>query len=327
MQRGDPPRISGQASGRMKRLSMSGTGFDTGIEGVDATFEPAVGDFIELMKPRVMSLVVFTALVGMVAAPGELHPVLAGIALLCHRRRRRRLGRPQHVVRRRHRRAHGAHGGATHSARPRDADEALTFGIVLAIGSVMTLGVLVNWVAGALLALTIALLRLRLHDVAEAPHAAEHRHRRRRRRLPAHDRLGGGDGSVSARERRPVPDHLHVDAAALLGAGALSLRATTSAPACRCCRWSRPGETRRQILIYSVLLVPLAVVPALHRSSAAWPMRAASVGLGAIFLALAINVWRRPRVREADSVARQLFQFDASTCSYCLRFYWWSMLR
>ena len=38
-----------------------------------------------------------------------------------HRRRRRRLGRAQHVVRRRHRRAHGAHGRASHSARPRDA--------------------------------------------------------------------------------------------------------------------------------------------------------------------------------------------------------------
>src|SRR4029078_11979085 len=60
---------------------MSGTGFDTGIEGADATFEPTVGDFIELMKPRVMSLVVFTALVGMAAPPGDLHPVPPGVAL------------------------------------------------------------------------------------------------------------------------------------------------------------------------------------------------------------------------------------------------------
>ena len=41
-----------------------------------------VGDYVALLKPRVMSLVVFTALVGMVAAPGALHPVLAAIALL-----------------------------------------------------------------------------------------------------------------------------------------------------------------------------------------------------------------------------------------------------
>ena len=56
---------------------------------------------------------------------------------------------PQHVVRRRHRRAHGAHRGASDPARHVTADEALTFGTVLAIGSVLTLGVLVNWAAGA----------------------------------------------------------------------------------------------------------------------------------------------------------------------------------
>ena len=43
----------------------------------------SVGDFIALMKPRVMSLVVFTALVGMVLAPGGQHPALAVIALIC----------------------------------------------------------------------------------------------------------------------------------------------------------------------------------------------------------------------------------------------------
>src|SRR5258706_10223681 len=42
-----------------------------------------VRDFVLLMKPRVMSLVLFTALVGMVAAHGQIHPVLAFIALLC----------------------------------------------------------------------------------------------------------------------------------------------------------------------------------------------------------------------------------------------------
>src|SRR4029079_6236319 len=135
-----PPRISGQARRRMKRLSMSGTGFDTGIEGADATFEPEVGDFIELMKPRVMSLVVFTALVGMVAAPGELHPVLAGIALLSiavgagasgalnmwydadiDARMARTAGRPL-------------------PPRPVTAEAGRGLGTVLAIGSVLTLG-------------------------------------------------------------------------------------------------------------------------------------------------------------------------------------------
>src|SRR6202167_4086353 len=51
-----------------------------------ARVEPSiagVGDYIELMKPRVMSLVVFTALVGLLLAPGHIHPVIGFAALLC----------------------------------------------------------------------------------------------------------------------------------------------------------------------------------------------------------------------------------------------------
>jgi len=120
----------------------------------------SVGDFLALMKPRVMSLVVFTALVGMVLAPGALHPVLAAIALICiavgagasgalnmwydadiDARMQRTASRP--IPR----------GRVT-------PDEALTFGMVLAIGSVLTLGLLINIVAGFLLALTIAFYML-----------------------------------------------------------------------------------------------------------------------------------------------------------------------
>src|SRR3979490_965264 len=43
----------------------------------------SVGDYFELMKPRVMSLVVFTALVGLMIAPGHVHPVIGFTALLC----------------------------------------------------------------------------------------------------------------------------------------------------------------------------------------------------------------------------------------------------
>src|ERR1700727_536752 len=54
--------------------------------GADARAEPSlasVGDYIALLKPRVMSLVVFTALVGLMVAPGHLNPVLGYAALLC----------------------------------------------------------------------------------------------------------------------------------------------------------------------------------------------------------------------------------------------------
>src|SRR5713226_3913362 len=58
-------------------------GGDTGIDPSIAPSLAGVGDYIELMKPRVMSLVVFTALVGLVLAPGHMHPVIAFTALLC----------------------------------------------------------------------------------------------------------------------------------------------------------------------------------------------------------------------------------------------------
>src|ERR1700720_1704690 len=121
-----------------------------------AISEASVGDYIALMKPRVMSLVVFTALVGLVVAPGHLHPVMAFTALLCIA-----VGA-------------GAAGAlnmwydadidarmARTAARPIPAGrlargEALAFGLTLAGFSVVVLGLLVNIFAALLLALTIA---------------------------------------------------------------------------------------------------------------------------------------------------------------------------
>src|SRR5262245_6147156 len=115
-----------------------------------------VADFVALLKPRVMSLVVFTALAGLVAAPAPMHPVLAAIAILCIA-----VGA-------------GASGAinmwydrdidaamARTRARPipagrMDPAEALAFGVVLAIASVLTMALAVNWAAAALLALSIA---------------------------------------------------------------------------------------------------------------------------------------------------------------------------
>ncbi len=115
----------------------------------------SVKDYFALLKPRVMSLVVFTAFVGMVLAPGGIHPVFGFVALLCIA-----IGA-------------GASGAlnmwydadidaimARTKTRPIPsgavpADEALTFGTVLSIGSVLVLGVLVNWVAAFLLGFTI----------------------------------------------------------------------------------------------------------------------------------------------------------------------------
>ena len=114
-----------------------------------------VGDYFTLMKPRVMSLVVFTALVGLAVAPGSLHPVTAFTALLCI--------------------AVGAGAaGALNMWYDADVDavmtrtsrrpvpmgrvqpgEALAFGLTLSGFSVAILGLLVNWFAAGLLAFTI----------------------------------------------------------------------------------------------------------------------------------------------------------------------------
>jgi protoheme IX farnesyltransferase len=70
-----------------------------------------------------------------------------------------------------------------------------------------------------------------------------------------------------------------------------------------------PQETRRQILIYSILLVPLAVVP-YFVGLAGLTYLALSVVLGAVFLALAIRVYFTTEGREADTAARRLFLFS-----------------
>ena len=120
-----------------------------------AISEASVGDYVALMKPRVMSLVVFTALVGLLVAPGYLHPVLGFADLLCI--------------------AVGAGAaGALNMWYDADIDavmsrtagrpipagrllpqEALGFGMTLAVGSVAVLGLVANWLAAALLAFTI----------------------------------------------------------------------------------------------------------------------------------------------------------------------------
>jgi heme o synthase len=117
--------------------------------------EAMPGDFLALLKPRVMSLVVFTAFVGLATAPGAIDPVIALIAILAIA-----VGA-------------GASGAlnmwydadidavmSRTAKRPIPAgrvtpDQALAFGIVLSVLAVMTLGLLVDPLAGALLAFTI----------------------------------------------------------------------------------------------------------------------------------------------------------------------------
>jgi heme o synthase len=120
-----------------------------------AVSEASVRDYIALMKPRVMSLVVFTALVGLMVTPGHLHPVLGFAALLCITVGAGAAGALNMwydadidaVMRRTARRPIPA-GRVL-------PQEALAFGVTLAIGSITVLGLVANWLAASLLAFTI----------------------------------------------------------------------------------------------------------------------------------------------------------------------------
>ena len=127
----------------------------TAIGAASLARNAAPADYISLLKPRVMSLVVFTGAVSMMLAPGELHPVLVFAALLCI--------------------AIGAGAsGAINMWFDRDIDAgmdrtkgrpipagrilpgtALTFGIWLSIGSVALMALAINWLAASFLAFTI----------------------------------------------------------------------------------------------------------------------------------------------------------------------------
>jgi len=288
---------------------MQGTGVQSRVGRIGPFTESSVGDFVVLMKPRVMSLVVFTALTGMVAAPGSIHPVLGLIALLAIA-----IGA-------------GASGAlnmwydadidarmARTAARPiprglLTREEALSFGAVLAVFSILTLGVLVNWTAGALLALTIAFY-LFVYTMWL------------KRRTPQNIVIGGAAGAFP-----PMIGWAAVTGSVSIESVLMFLIIFMWTPPhfwalalYRCRDYERVGvpmlpvvagaeETRRQIWLYSLVLVPLAVMPSII-GLAGIVYAVASAGLGAAFLYLAWRVRKITQGREADAAARQLFGFS-----------------
>lgn len=269
----------------------------------------AVGDYLELLKPRVMSLVVFTGLVGLAVAPGAIHPVIAFTALLCV--------------------AIGAGAsGALNMWYDADIDakmsrtenrpiptgrvtpgEALGFGATLAIGSVLTMGLLVNWVSAALLALTIGfylfvytmwLKRRTAQNIVIGGAAGA---------FPPMIGWAAVTGGVSIESIMLfliifmwTPPHFW--ALALYRAGDYKNAGVPMLPVV-----AGEDETRRQILIYATLLVPLSLAPVpLGFAGILYGVTAAALGI--VFLALAARVWRRRGGETAEKAARGLFGFS-----------------
>ena len=304
-------RCSEESSPRMSDVSFEETiQADGGFGGSEALpLGGTVGDFVALLKPRVMSLVVFTALVGMVAAPGGLNPVLGFIALLSiavgagasgalnmwydadiDAKMARTAGRP--IPR----------GRVT-------KQEALTFGAVLSLFSVFSLGLLVNWVAGALLALTIAFY-LFVYTMWL------------KRRTPQNIVIGGAAGAFP-----PMVGWACVTGTVSVESILLFLIIFIWTPPhfwalalYRCRDYERVGvpmlpvvagldETRRQIMIYSVLLAPIGIAPYFFGLGGIVYLAVASV-LGVAFVWFAATVYRTREGREADQAAMRLFKFS-----------------
>lgn len=253
--------------------------------------EAEARDFFELLKPRVMSLVIFTAFVGLVAAPGAMNPVLATAAILLI--------------------AIGAGAsGALNMWYDADIDmvmertakrpipagkvspgDALGFGLALSIASVVLLGLLVNITSAVLLALTIF-----FYVVVYSMWL--------KRRTPQNIVIGGAAGAFPPMIGwAAVTDSVTIESIVLFGIiflwtpahfWALSLMiykdyAKVGVPMLP--NVAGEAETRRQIVLYSVLMVPCAIAP--YFMGFAGPVYGAvTAALSAFFLWLAVEVYQ-----------------------------------
>ncbi len=266
---------------------------------------PSASVYFALLKPRVMSLVIFTALVGLLLAPGTIHPVLGFTAILCI--------------------ALGAGAsGALNMWYDADIDKVMTrtqkrpipageidrgsvlgFGIFLSIASVTMMALLINWTAAGLLAFTIF-----FYAVVYSMWL--------KRSTAQNIVIGGAAGAFPpvigwAAVTGTMPMEAWVLFAIIFfwtppHFWALSLFMSDD--------YQRVGipmlpvvagetSTRRHILAYSILLAPLGVLPYVM-GFAGVAYGAISGVLGLVFLWGAIKVWRGT----GDVAARSLFKFS-----------------
>ncbi|RWC39101.1 MAG: protoheme IX farnesyltransferase [Mesorhizobium sp.] len=271
--------------------------------------EATAGDFFALLKPRVMSLVVFTAFVGLVAAPVSINPLLAVIAILAiaigagasgalnmwydadiDAVMTRTAGRPVPAGR----------------IRP---GEALSFGLVLSVLSVMTLGVLVNWLSATLLAFTIF-----FYAVVYTMWL--------KRWTPQNIVIGGAAGAIP-----PVIGWAAVTGTVSLESAVLFLIIFLWTPPhfwalalFKSEDYARAGipmmpnvagqaSTRRQIFAYALILAPVGVLPwALGFTTPAYGVFAVLLGAGFVWYA-----WKVLQMADDDHVmkpAKALFGYS-----------------
>lgn len=280
---------------------------DTTETAFISTADPA--DYFALLKPRVMSLVVYTAIAGVLIAPGPINPILAAAALLAITVGAGASGALNmwydsdiDAVMRRTAKRPIPQGRIT---RP----EALAFGLTLSALSVFTLGVVANWLAAGFLAFTIFFYVIVYSMWLK-------------RSTPQNIVIGGAAGAFPPMVAyAAVTGSLswssfalfalifvwtppHFWALALVKSEEFAKAQIPMLPTI-----AGPDRTRRDILLYSVLLAPVGMLP--------WVMGFATIAYGVLSAALGVAflllAWRCYRVRsgtEGDKAAMALFSFS-----------------
>ena len=269
-------------------------------------------DFFQLLKPRVMSLVIFTAVTGLVVAGGDLDWMSAAIAILCIAVGAGAAGALNMAL-------EGETDALMRRTRGRpvaagrvNKNDAMTFGVILSTISVMLLGMTANWLAGGLLAMTILYYAVFYTLLLK-------------RRTPQNIVIGGAAGAfppvigwAAATGEAPWQAWLlfaiiflwtppHSWALALYSAGDYARAGIPMMPVARGAK-----STRLQILIYSLVFVPVAVAPGLV-GLGGYLYLAVSITGGLGFLLLALRLWRSragDQPDKAEAVGREAALYD-----------------
>ena len=294
---------------------------DTIVPAASGTAPARWNDYVQLLKPRVMSLVVFTAFTGLMCARSAMNPVMAFVAVLCiavgagaagalnmwydsdiDGLMRRTRGRPIPM-------------GKVQSA------DALTMGVTLSLLSVLMMGLAANWLAAGMLAFTILFYAV-IYTMWL------------KRSTPQNIVIGGASGALppvigwaAASGHTPVNAWIlfliiflwtppHSWALALYTAGDYAKAGVPMMPVAK-----GPASTRRQILLYSLVFVPVAVAPSF--TGLGGPLYLAVSGLGGlVFLLLAFRLFASGQgqagddekglygVKAGSKDARNLFAFS-----------------
>lgn len=275
----------------------------------DRLSEAGASEYITLLKPRVMSLVVFTGFVGLIVAPGSMNPVLAAIAILCIA-------------------VGGGASGALNMWYDADIDiimkrtrnrpipaglvrgeTVLAYGIVLSVFSVLTLGLMVNWLSGALLAFTIF-----FYAVVYTMWL--------KRSTPQNIVIGGASGAFPPMIGwAAATGTISMESVVLFliiflwtppHFWALSLFTSTDYEAAKVPMMPNVrGEkyTRLQILLYSLIVAPVGVLP-YFLGFGGVVYGVVSALLGAMFVWRAAQLWQAPEHEQQMRAARALFKFS-----------------